>query len=129
MNSVGTVSFPANLLVALFACALCQGEEWSRLANSAIDFSLAGLASGPAERVWYAPSGDTLYLRTPTGKTFETKDFESWKPTSVQPPTQPDLTLARLPESTARIRTGTGQAAAAYASASQGYRSQDRGQY
>src|ERR1700736_997242 len=88
---------------ALIASAIASGEDWVRLGNSAIDFSLAGLATGSVERVWYAPQGDSLFIQTSTGKIFETKDFESWKavPASTAPPAA-DQGLLKVPETGAR---------------------------
>src|SRR5262245_21547654 len=34
-------------------------------------------------RVWYSVNGDRLFARTSGGQTYETKDFESWKPASL----------------------------------------------
>jgi len=39
---------------------------------------LASPATGPVERVWYSAGGSMLFARTPSGKVFETADFETW---------------------------------------------------
>ena len=48
------------------------------MGNAAIDLDLAGLATGPVDRVWYSPAGDQLRIRTSSGKVFETNDFDRW---------------------------------------------------
>ena len=52
--------------------------DWRRIGNSLIDRSLAGLATGPVDRVWYSADGSQLLVRTPSGRTFATSDFETW---------------------------------------------------
>ena len=39
---------------AMLGSVPAAAEDWVRLGNSAIDFSLAGLATGPVQRVWYS---------------------------------------------------------------------------
>ena len=43
-----------------------------------MDLELAGLATGPVDRVWYSPAGDQLSIRSSSGKIFETNDFDRW---------------------------------------------------
>ena len=112
-------------LALALAPALLWGEDWVRLGNSAIDFSLAGLGTGPVERVWYGSAGNRLLIRTQSGKVFETSDFETWKPSSEAAPPASNQGTARLPESTARVRNG---ASSAYAFGNFVYRSVDGGQ-
>jgi uncharacterized protein (TIGR03437 family) len=115
----------------LLACVPVAGEDWVRLGNSAIDFSLAGLATGGVERAWYGAGGDGLLIQTSNGKIFETKDFESWKAAASAPPAVPDgsarLAGAALPEAGAKTRTATGQSSASYAFGRFVYRSKDGG--
>jgi uncharacterized protein (TIGR03437 family) len=72
---------------------------------------LAGLATGPVERVWYAPDGSRLFIRTALGQVWETADFETWK-AAEQAAAEPvaRFTPSRLPENGARVRTPPGQA-------------------
>src|SRR6516225_1942976 len=101
---------------ALFASPVVSAEDWVRLGNSAIDFSLAGLATGAVERVWYAPQGEGLLIQTKSGKIYQTNDFESWKPVAATTiPPLPDQSVFKLPEPGAKTRTATGQSPAAYA--------------
>ena len=53
--------------------------EWRHIGNSAVDLALASPASGAAERVWFSPEGARLFVRTSSGRVFETADFETWK--------------------------------------------------
>ncbi len=113
---------------AMLGSVPAAAEDWVRLGNSAIDFSLAGLATGPVQRVWYSSAGDSLSIQTSSGKIFETKDFESWKAVaSAIAPAAPEQIFARLPETGAKTRTATGQSPAAYAFGRFVYRSKDGG--
>src|SRR5580692_10911736 len=58
------------------SAAPLANPDWYHVGNSLVDFSLAGLAGGPVDRVWYSPDGATLYAITSSGKTFETQTFE-----------------------------------------------------
>jgi uncharacterized protein (TIGR03437 family) len=75
--------------------------------NSAINLSVAGLATGPVDRVWYSGSG-SLLAHTASGRVFETSDFESWHPASAAVPAEPAprIAPAHLPDANARIRAG-----------------------
>jgi hypothetical protein len=64
--------------------------DWYHLGNSAVDLSLAGLATGAIDRVWYSPDGATLYAAA-SGKSFETSDFEKWKASPAAAPAVSDL--------------------------------------
>ncbi len=73
--------------------------NWRRLGNAAIDLALPGAATGPVVRVWYDSGGARLLVRTASGVTFETTDFESWKASGdVNPPAPPPFYALRLPE-------------------------------
>ncbi len=113
---------------ALFASQGLWGEDWVRLGNSAIDFSLAGLATGAVERVWYAPQGDGLFIQTKSGKIYQTNDFELWRAVTagVAPPL-PDQSVFKLPEPGAKTRTAAGQSPASFAFGQYVYRSTDGG--
>lgn len=70
---------------AVLAAALATGgtasaqlADWRRVGSLAIDGGLAGPSSGAVSRVWYTAEG-ALRVQTPSGRVFETTDFESWK--------------------------------------------------
>jgi hypothetical protein len=42
--------------LVLAASAAAQAPDWRRVGNSALDLELAGLATGPVDRVWYSPA-------------------------------------------------------------------------
>jgi len=99
----------ARAIVALVFAASVSGQtsadlkggfapDWRRIGNSSIELMLAAPASGPVERVWYSPDGSRLYLRTGSGITFETGDYEKWRRVAVAPPPEPDH--APVPAST-----------------------------
>ncbi len=102
-------------------------RDWRRVGNAAIDRSLAGLATGPVNRVWYSSSGPLL-IRTASGSTFATADFEAWRPVQAVVPAEPQSApVSRLPEDGARVRTPVGEPAIAYAFGRFVYRSEDGG--
>jgi uncharacterized protein (TIGR03437 family) len=98
--------------------------DWRHLGNAAIDRSLAGLATGPVDRLWYSATG-SLLAHTASGRVFETSDFETWRasaaaiPSDLMPPV-----ASRLPESAARLR---GRSGTIYAVARFAYRSDNAG--
>lgn len=99
---------------------------WRQIGNALIDRSLAGLATGPVDRVWYAPDGSQLLVRTASGSVFATSDFETWQPASGTPPAPPSPAISgRLPEPDAQSRAArTGRL---YAFAKFVYRSDNGG--
>jgi len=100
--------------------------EWRHIGNSAIDLSLAGLATGPVDRAWYSEGGPLL-IHTVSGRVFETADFETWRASSATPPAASlnrAVSAARLAESNATIRTGR---EIAYAFGKFVYRSENNG--
>ncbi len=62
--------------------------DWQRLGNSTLELALPAPASGPVERVWYSADGARLFLRTGSGRVFETTDFEKWQPARGIPPAE-----------------------------------------
>ena len=100
-------------------------SDWRRVGNSAIDLSLAGLATGPADRVWYSASG-SLLIHTVAGQVFETSDFETWRASAaaVPPDTPPRVPPATLPDPAARVRDGS---KTVYAAARFAWRSDSNG--
>lgn len=101
-------------------------RDWRRVGNAAIDRSLAGLATGPVNRVWYSGSG-SLLIQTASGRVFSTADFETWQPVRAVAPAEPQSLPVRLPENGARVRNPVGEPATAYAFARFVYRSEDGG--
>src|ERR1051325_11738692 len=61
--------------------------DWRHVGNALIDRELAGLATGPVDRVWYSQDGSRILIRTGSGRTWET-DLENWRP-SAQSPADP----------------------------------------
>jgi uncharacterized protein (TIGR03437 family) len=84
---------------------LAQGiSGWKHVGNSAINRSLAGLSTGPVDRVWYSSTG-SLLARSTSGRVFETTDFESWKQVDTAvPPEAAAPAVTGLPEASARVR-------------------------
>jgi uncharacterized protein (TIGR03437 family) len=102
--------------------------EWRHIGNSAIDLGLPSLATGAVERVWYSPDGTTLFARTAPGTTFETNDFEQWKPApAVAPPPMAQAAVPVKPEPAAQVRMQAAAEGRYYAFAAQVYRSDDGG--
>src|SRR5580692_2763296 len=118
----------ATLGAAGILSAQAPETTWRQIGNSLIDRSLAGLASGPVDRVWYSADGSQLMIRTYSGFVFSTSDFETWLPSSATPPapvTRPGA--ATLPENGAFTRTGAPGSARFYSFARFVYKSDNNG--
>lgn len=116
----------ATLLLCGFGFG--QSVEWRPVGNRVVDAGLAGLASGPVERVWYSQDGATLYLRISAGRVFQTTDFESWVEGTGIPP-EPEVAVADTkPETGAQLRaTRLSSSPVRYAFGTAVYRSADEG--
>lgn len=103
--------------------------DWRKIGNTLIDRALAGLASGPVDRVWYSADGSQLFARTSSGYTFATSDFETWQAASATPPPAPVTRsgAATLPEQGALVRTGRAGSARLYSFAKFVYKSDNNG--
>lgn len=102
--------------------------EWRRIGNGAVDAALASPGSGPVDRVWYAADGSRLFVRTASGRVWESSDFETWSPSTAAPPAaQPDETRTRLPEGAIALRQHPSAPERLYALGSQVLRSDDGG--
>ena len=121
-----------RLLLPLTAFSVAGAQnpaDWYHSGNSQLDLSLAGLASGPVDRVWYSPDGATLSIATGSGKIFQTNNFDTWAPSqSAKIPPVPiePRGVRQLPETGARIRASA-QGSALCAFGAFVYRSLDGG--
>lgn len=100
-------SATACVLIATIAAplsVLAQNQGWRKIGNDLIDLSLAGLATGPVDRVWYSADGSQLLIRTASGKEFATSDFETWVPATTPPISPTPAISGRLPEPQAKTR-------------------------
>lgn len=90
---------------------------------------LSSPATGPVSRVWYSADGSVLYARTFENRTFQTEDFETWKP-AVNPPDAVGMARApavRLPEPGAMVIAAANNPARIFALGRQLSRSDDGG--
>src|ERR1035441_9363705 len=97
---------PIGLMLAGVLLASAQtSPDWRKVGSSSVELMLASPATGPVERVWYSADGSLLYARTPSGKVFETADFETWAAASnVAEPSPPiPATAARGREEGAHV--------------------------
>jgi len=129
------------LLSALIAGGLASAQtalparngfrpDWRRIGNSAVELALASPASGPADRVWFAGDGSLLYVRTRSGKVFQTSDFENWRPGSASPPPaerDAAVSSSSLPPGARAVPANRSSSLRLYAYAGQVYRSDDGG--
>ena len=129
------------LLSALMAGSLASAQtalparngfrpDWRRIGNSAVELALASPASGPADRVWFAGDGSLLYVRTRSGKVFQTSDFENWRPSSASPPPaerDAAVSSSSLPPGARAVPANRSSSLRLYAYAGQVYRSDDGG--
>jgi uncharacterized protein (TIGR03437 family) len=118
----------AGLLVA--ASAAGQSPDWRRVGNSALDLELAGIATGPVDRVWYSPGGDQIWIRTSLGKTFVNNDLDHWvavPQANAQTPPVPQEVAGMLPESGGHLRSPNAASPRVYAFAKFVQRSDNSG--
>lgn len=118
-----TVLTGVSVLAQSAATALNPAAEWHRVGNSAIDLSLAGLATGPVDRVWYT-AGGSIAIRTQSGRILETADLETWHSSKAAVPPEVSPRVASLPDANAKVRTG---AKVLYAVSKFAYRSDSNG--
>ena len=115
--------------LALAASAVAQTPDWRPVGNAAIDLELAGLATGPVDRVWYSPAGDQLLIRASSGKVFETNDFDQMGRRSCRDrgSARAGGPFDRLPENGAQVRNPAGPSPRVYAFGRFVYRSDNSG--
>src|ERR1700689_2314728 len=115
--------------VSLFAQVPAKpATTWRAIGNTLIDRSLAGLATGPVDRVWYSADGSQLLLHTADGRVFATSDFETWQPSSAAAPAPVTRSGAvSLPEPSAVTRSARVNSARLYAFAKFVYTSDNDG--
>lgn len=115
------------LLVAASARAQGPASLWRHVGTSAIELGLAGLASGPVERVWYA--GGRLRILTGAGQTLETSDGAVWQPVGAEPLPLAASSTALAPEPGARLWLAPSDPRRAYALGRFLWRSEDGGRH
>ena len=121
------------LAAAVSGQSVGQTPDWRRVGNAAMDLQLAGLATGPVDRVWYSPAGDQLFIRSASGKLFESNDFDRWAaaPADTAVPPVPDGRATpnepTLPEKGAQVRNPAGSSPLVYAFGRFAYRSDNGG--
>ena len=114
-------------LAAAFAQRPPQ-TDWRHIGNSALDLGLAGVATGPVDRVWYSDDGSTLYVRTRSSGTFATDDFESWKAAAgARVPEPVDAAVDHSPEAGIRVKVRQAARGRMYSAGRFVYRSEDSG--
>ena len=114
-------------LAGSFAAAQIPAD-WRRVGSTTLDLSLASVASGPVERVWFSEDGVRLFVRTGLKHTYSTSDFEHWQiaADAVIPEAAAGLVKV-LPESRAKLKTSATVPTRIYAVGRHGYRSDDGG--
>jgi uncharacterized protein (TIGR03437 family) len=115
-------------LAGAFVAAAQTHPDWRRVGGSSVELMLASPATGPVERVWYSADGSLLFARTPSGKVFETADFETWTAANgAETNTLIPATAARLPEPDARVVSTASNPLIMYSLGRQLQRSEDGG--
>ena len=118
--------FPGSLPASL-------RPEWRRIGNPSYEVFLASAATGAVDRVWYSEDGERLFVRTGSGRSFESDDLENWRrrPELSSPGTNAGLAAvaATLPEKGATVRAADPFYARLYAFGGQVYRSDDGGRH
>lgn len=104
--------------------------DWRPIGSFTYELELPSPATGPVQQVWFSLDGSVIYVRLPAGRTFRTRDLESWQPapdSESAPPLPPSSFPARLPEPGAVARPADSFGARIYAFGQQVYRSDDGG--
>ena len=116
-------------LEMLGASAVAQvPADWRRVGSTTLDLSLASLATGPVERVWFSEDGVRLFVRTGLKRTYATSDLEHWQiATDAVIPESAAGLVQVLPESKAKSKTSATVPTRIYAVGRYGYRSDDGG--
>ena len=117
------------VLAVVFLAAAQTRPDWRKVGSSSVELMLASPATGPVERVWYSAGGSLLFARTPSGKVFETADFETWAAVANVAETNTPIpaTAARLPEPGARVVSTASNPSIMYSLGRQLLRSEDGG--
>jgi uncharacterized protein (TIGR03437 family) len=102
--------------------------DWRHIGNSGLDLSIAGVATGPVDRVWFSADGSKLYARTGSGRVFQTEDFERWRAASdVAAPAVAAADASGVPETGAALRAVGGGSGRLYGFGRNAWRSDDGG--
>jgi uncharacterized protein (TIGR03437 family) len=124
----------AGLTVVLGGALLASAQtaplalDWRHIGNSGLDLSIAGVATGPVDRVWFSADGSSLYARTASGRVFQTEDFERWKAASdTVAPVVVAAGAVGMPETGAVLRAVAGGSARIYGFGRDAWRSDDGG--
>src|SRR5579871_4013076 len=96
-----SVVFGLWVVSGWYSWAQTPSLDWRHIGNAAIELALPSVATGPVDRVWYSNDGATLYLRTVSGRTFETSTFEKWTRVTdsrIVPPSRQNPPSTSVPE-------------------------------
>jgi uncharacterized protein (TIGR03437 family) len=77
--------------------------------------------------VWFSADGAALFVRTATGRVFQTSDFEKWQSAAAVPPPVADAASVPLPDGIQSIRSNPLNSSRLYAFGRQIFRSDDGG--
>ncbi len=84
-----------------YAWSQSTGLDWRHIGNTAIDMAFPSVATGPVDRVWYSGDGSILFVRTVSGRIFQTTTFEKWQRVldpKVVPPSRENPPAESMPE-------------------------------
>ncbi|MCC7499698.1 MAG: hypothetical protein IT160_19105 [Bryobacterales bacterium] len=114
------------LLVPAAAQTAGVRPDWRHIGNSAVEMQLAGLVTGPAERIWFSADGSSLSVLCRNQSEFSTADLEKWEVSRLPaPPAWPVPAADSLPEPGAIVRAAS--TARLYAAGKSVWRSEDGG--
>ena len=112
------------------ALAQTTGLDWRHIGNTAIDLAFPSVATGPVDRVWYSSDGSTLYVRTLSGRIFQTTTFEQWRrvlDSKVVPPNRENPQTPSVPEPKLKVTAQVAGSGRLYGVGRDAYRSDDSG--
>jgi uncharacterized protein (TIGR03437 family) len=119
MDTTDTIRRISRLIAGFtILCGIATAQPaWRKLGNDSVGLNLAGPAGGPIDAVWFAPSGDRLFVRTHSGRIFETTDYTTWTQSRPDVPIGHEIVVpdVKSPEAGAKIQYLQGTAARLYA--------------
>jgi len=113
-----------------YAWAQTAGLDWRHIGNAAIDLPLPSVATGPVDRVWYSGDGTVLYVRTVSGRIFQTTTFDQWQRVldpRIVPPGRENPPASSWPEPQLKAAAQVAGSSRLYGVGRDAYRSDDGG--
>lgn len=113
-----------------YAWSQSTGLDWRHIGNTVIDMAFPSVSTGPVDRVWYSGDGSILFVRTVSGRIFQTTTFEKWQRVldpKVVPPSRENPPAESMPEARLKAASQSAGSSRLYGVGRDAYRSDDSG--